>query len=34
MSWVWLTGRISEHAIQRDHPLEYERLIAQQVKQS
>jgi formate dehydrogenase subunit gamma len=32
MSWVWLTGRISEHDIQREHPLEYERLIAQRVK--
>jgi cytochrome b subunit of formate dehydrogenase len=29
MSWVWLTGRISEHEIQREHPLEYERLTAQ-----
>jgi formate dehydrogenase subunit gamma len=27
MSWVWLTGRISEHDIQREHPLEYERLM-------
>jgi cytochrome b subunit of formate dehydrogenase len=34
MSWVWLTGQISEHDLQREHPLEYERLIAQQVKQS
>jgi formate dehydrogenase subunit gamma len=34
MSWVWLTGRISEHDIQHEHPLEYERLTAQQVKQS
>jgi formate dehydrogenase subunit gamma len=34
MSWVWLTGRISEHDIQHEHPLEYERLIAEQVKQS
>ncbi len=34
MSWVWLTGRISEHDIQREHSLEYERLTAQQVKQS
>jgi hypothetical protein len=32
MSWVWLTGRISEHDIQHEHPLEYERLTAQQVK--
>jgi len=28
MSWVWLTGRISEHDIRHEHPLEYERLIA------
>ena len=34
MSWVWLTGRISEHDIQREHPVEYERLTAQQVRQS
>ena len=34
MSRVWLTGRISLHDIQREHPLEYERLIAPQVKQS
>lgn len=34
MSWVWLTGRISLHDIQREHPLEYERLIAEKVKQS
>ena len=34
MSQVWLTGRISLHDIQREHPLEYERLIAEQVKQS
>ena len=32
MSWVWLNGRISEHDMQREHPLEYERLIAQKVK--
>lgn len=34
MSWVWLTGRISEHDMQHEHPLEYERLTATQVKQS
>jgi cytochrome b subunit of formate dehydrogenase len=34
MSWVWLTGRISERDMQHEHPLEYERLTAQQVKQS
>jgi formate dehydrogenase subunit gamma len=34
MSWVWLTGRIAEREIQHEHPLEYERLIAEQVKQS
>lgn len=34
MSWVWLTGRISERDMQHEHPLEYERLSAQQVKQS
>ncbi len=28
MSWVWLTGRISEEEIVREHPLEYERLRA------
>ncbi len=28
MSWVWLTGRISEHDISREHPLEYRRLLA------
>jgi formate dehydrogenase subunit gamma len=33
MSWVWLTGRISEHDIQREHPLEYERLVAQPLRQ-
>jgi formate dehydrogenase subunit gamma len=27
MSWVWLTGRISEHDIQHEHTLEYERLM-------
>ncbi|MDE3217017.1 MAG: cytochrome b/b6 domain-containing protein [Gemmatimonadota bacterium] len=26
MSWVWITGRISEEEIRREHPLEYERL--------
>jgi formate dehydrogenase subunit gamma len=26
MSWVWLTGRISEVEIRQEHPLEYERL--------
>jgi cytochrome b subunit of formate dehydrogenase len=34
MSWIWLTGRISAHDIQREHPVEYERLVAQQVKPS
>ncbi len=34
MSWVWLTGRISEHDIRHEHPLEYERLARQQVKSS
>jgi formate dehydrogenase subunit gamma len=34
MSWVWLTGRISEHDITHEHPLEYERLIAEQARQS
>ena len=34
MSWVWLTGRISEPDIQREHPLEYERLVAPQGKPS
>lgn len=28
MSRVWLTGRISEHEIRHEHPLEYERIIA------
>ncbi len=28
MSWVWLTGRISEHDISREHPLEYQRLLS------
>ena len=28
MSWVWLTGRISEAEIAREHPLEYQRLRA------
>jgi len=28
MSWVWLTGRISEEEIVREHPLEYERIRA------
>lgn len=28
MSWVWLTGRISEHEIGREHPLEYRRILA------
>lgn len=32
MSWVWLTGRISEREIRREHPLEYERLRDGQVK--
>lgn len=26
MSWVWLTGRISESDLKHEHPLEYERL--------
>ncbi len=30
MSWVWLTGRISEEEIAREHPLEYRRLLATQ----
>ncbi len=34
MSWVWLTGRISEHDIRHEHPLEYERLISEQGKPS
>ncbi|MGE3958177.1 MAG: formate dehydrogenase subunit gamma [Vicinamibacterales bacterium] len=34
MSWVWLTGRISEHDIRHEHPLEYERLISGQGKPS
>ncbi len=29
MSRVWLTGRISEEEIAREHPLEYQRLLAQ-----
>jgi formate dehydrogenase subunit gamma len=33
MSWAWLTGRISERAIRHEHPLEYERLMARQVKE-
>lgn len=28
MSWVWLTGRISEEEMIREHPLEYERIQA------
>jgi cytochrome b subunit of formate dehydrogenase len=28
MSWVWLTGRIDEQEMIRDHPLEHERLVA------
>lgn len=30
MSWVWLTGRISEHEIRTEHPLEYRRILAQE----
>ena len=26
MSWVWLTGRVSENEMKRDHALEYERI--------
>lgn len=26
MSWVWLTGRLSEDEMKAEHPLEYERL--------
>jgi cytochrome b subunit of formate dehydrogenase len=31
MSWVWLTGRVSEQDLKKDHPLEYERLTGAQV---
>lgn len=34
MSWVWLTGRISEEEIRREHPLEYDRLRAAGVGQT
>jgi formate dehydrogenase gamma subunit len=32
MSWVWLTGRVSEAEIAQEHPLEYERLLAAEAK--
>ncbi len=28
MSWVWLTGRISEEEIAAEHPIEYRRILA------
>ena len=30
MSWVWWDGKISEEEIQLEHPLEYERILAQE----
>jgi formate dehydrogenase gamma subunit len=27
MNWVWWTGKLSEEEIQKEHPLEYERII-------
>ncbi len=33
MSWVWLTGRISEEEIAREHPLEHERILAAEREQ-
>jgi formate dehydrogenase subunit gamma len=28
MSWVWITGKIPEHQLKAEHPLEYEELVA------
>ena len=36
MSWVWITGKISMHELQEDHPLEFKRLYpeaAQKIRQ-
>jgi formate dehydrogenase subunit gamma len=29
MSWVWLTGKLTEEEMRHDHPLEYERIVGQ-----
>ena len=30
MNWTWLTGKISEDMLRHEHPLEYERLQAEE----